>query len=93
MRYLIASLVVVDGMSATITSNATFGESEKDAVQREAANGLWPFFVPSGGPATNRVTFGAASGLKIETVVQAGNPLILGANVLGIARYLGHGAG
>ena len=92
MRYLIASLVVVDGLSATITSSATFAGAEKDAVRRESANGLWPFFIPNSGAATNTVTFGAASGLQIETVVQAGNPLILGANVLEIARYLGHGA-
>jgi len=91
MQFLTASLVIVDGLSATIASDAIYSNSDQDTVRGEAANGLWPFYLASSDVASNEVTFGEASGMKIETTTQPGHPIVLGANVLGVARFLGHG--
>lgn len=90
LRYLNASLVIVDGLRATLSSAAQYDKSEQDAVRRAAQQGLWPFFVPSSA-ATIAVEFDASSHLRVELCNQPGAPLLLGANVLSIARYLGHG--
>ncbi len=90
LRYLNASLVIVDGLRATLSSAAQYDKSEQDAVRRAAPQGLWPFFVP-GSAATIAVEFDASSHLRVELCTQPGAPLLLGANVLSIARYLGHG--
>jgi hypothetical protein len=91
MQCCLASLVVVDGVDATVTSDAIYSLSEQQTIRSNASRGLWPFFVPiKNSTATNMVTFDDVSGMKIETVTQPGNPLVIGANVLGIGQYLGH---
>lgn len=91
MRYLVASLVIVSGLRTSLTSSASYDKSEQEAVRRQAQQGLWPFYIPGSSAATSSVEFDGSSHLRIETGTQAGLPLVLGANVLGISRYLGHG--
>lgn len=86
-RFL-ASLVLVDGVDATITSDAVYDQADRETILGHARDGLWPFYAPSGAGVTNRVTFGR-SGMKIEIRTEPGNPLVLGGVVLGTARYLG----
>jgi hypothetical protein len=91
MLRFIASLVVVDSVSSTVASDAIYEKSDQQTILSNAPKGLWPFYTPTkSGDVTNEVTFDRASGMKIETVTQSGNLLVLGANVLGIAQYLGH---
>jgi hypothetical protein len=91
MRQLIASLLVMDGMHITITSDATYEEFDQQTILSNASSGLWPFFIlNSGSMVTNTITFGSTSGMQVETMVQPGTPIAIGANVLDIARYLGH---
>ncbi len=88
----IASIVVVDGVAATITSDSRFCKVDQQTIQRNAANGLWPFYsATKAGTVTNGVTFDDAKGMQIEVAIQPGNPIVLGNNVLGLAQYLGHG--
>ena len=91
MQYLLASLVVVDGLQASLTSLAVYDEAEQAAVRRAAPEGLWPFYVPRSAAATSSVGFDDSAHLRIETRTQPGAPLVLGANVLSVDRYLGHG--
>jgi len=90
MTQLIGSLLMVDGIDATIRSDAIYKEDDQRAIVESAAAGLWPFYVSSAA-AHNDPRFDADGGMTIRTVTKPGNPLVLGANVLGIARYLGHG--
>lgn len=91
MLRLPASLVLMDGGDITVTSDANFGPDAQQTILDNAPLGVWPFYAPTIGSAvSNAVTFAHTGGMEIETVTQPGNPLVIGANVLGIARYLGH---
>jgi len=89
LRYLIPSFSVVDGIQATITSSAAYTRTEQKTIRDQAAAGLWPFYAPNSTAVSNTMSFGAVSGMTIKTTSQRGNPLVLGANVLGVAQYLG----
>lgn len=94
MRRFSAALFVADGINAIVTSDASYSVTDQHVVEQNAANGAWPFYMPSNGSAvTNVVTFDQANRLKIETVTRPGKPIIFGANVLDVARYLGHATG
>jgi len=87
----IASLAVVDGSNVTVTSNALFGTTDQQTILDGAPLGFWPFYAPTlGGSVSNLVSFGSSRDMEIEIVTQPGNPLVIGANVLGIAQFLGH---
>lgn len=91
IQHLIASLVVVDGMKATITSDVSYSKTDQQTIHRNASKGLWPFYAPTNnGSVTNMITFDNIKGMKIETVTQPGNPIVIGNNILGVARYLGN---
>jgi len=93
MPRLIGSLVIVDGIDATIWSDGRYDEPDQKAIVENSVAGLWPFHCPSGAAGRNEVRFDAGVGMMIRTVTEPGNPAVLGANVLGIARYLGHSQG
>ncbi len=91
MPRLMISLVVADGMNATISSDASYSDTDQRTIQGNASKGLWPFYIPTNNSTvSNVVTFDNVNGMKIETVTQPGNLLMIGNNVLPIAQYLGH---
>ena len=90
MLRFVASLAMVDGSNITVTSDAIFGATDQRTILNYAALGVWPFYVPTGSAVSNAVTFANTGGMEIEIVTQPGNPLVIGANVLAVARYLGH---
>jgi hypothetical protein len=91
MLRFIASLAVVDGTNITVTSNALFSTTDQQTILDGAPLGFWPFYAPAlDGSVSNLVSFGSSGGMEIEIVTQPGNPLVIGANVLGIAQFLGH---
>lgn len=93
MQRLIASLIVVDGINATVTSDAIYSLTDQHTIITNAPRGLWPFYTPANSANTSVVvTFDEVTGLKLETITQPGHPLVIGVNVLGIAAYLGHGS-
>lgn len=89
LRRFLASLVVVDGVQAIVTSNAAYSEPDRHAILGNAEKGLWPFYAPTGDGVTNSVAFGTGGGMTIRIGTEAGKPLVLGGVVLGVARYLG----
>lgn len=92
MLRLSPALLVIDELEATVTSDATYSSIEQDIITSYTKNGLWPFYTPSSTSITNAVTFDCLddfSGMTITTIAQAKNPLVLGANVLSVGRYLG----
>ncbi|WP_228773436.1 hypothetical protein [Streptomyces eurocidicus] len=88
LRRAIASLLVVAGLTSVVTSDAVFPSDDQQAIRVKAAAGLWPFFVPTGGGVTSNASFDNGR-LRIETATPADKPLVIGAHVLPIARYLG----
>ncbi|TAG62541.1 hypothetical protein [Microcoleus sp. PH2017_02_FOX_O_A] len=92
LNHFIAALVVVDEVNATVTSNAIYCETDQQTILSNTSKGLWPFYVPSSDRVTNTVTFNADNTMTIDTVTQPRNPLVIGQNVLSLARWLGHSA-
>lgn len=91
MQRLIISLVVADGINVTISSSANYCAIDQQTIHNNIQNGVWPFYVPTNNSTvTNVSTFDNIKGMKIETVTQPGNPLVIGNNSLPIAQYLGH---
>jgi hypothetical protein len=88
LRRFLVSLAIVDGVQATVTSNAVYSESDRQAILAHAQEGLWPFYAPTGAGVASTVTFGA-EGMTIQCSTAVGNPLVLGDVALGIAQYLG----
>lgn len=93
MRYFLASLVVADGISATITSYANYSSSQQTQIQQNSSYGFWPFYWGSGSSTyTNSVSFTANSNMTYTMTSQTGNPLIIGAFVQAAGPYLGGNA-
>lgn len=92
MLYLLGALLVVDGVTVTVTSAASFRPADQRTIAAQSASGLWPFYAASApGAVSNSVDFDEPSGaLTISTTLQPGHPAVLGGNVLSIAAYLGH---
>ncbi|MFJ1705520.1 hypothetical protein [Kitasatospora sp. NPDC088346] len=85
----VASLLVADNVTCNVTSDAVFSADDQQALKAKAAAGVWPFFVPTGDGVTNNVGFDGQGKLTLETNTPKGRPLVIGATVLDIARYLG----
>lgn len=85
-----SAVVAVDGIDATITSHASYSESERTEIKSEASMSYWPFvsFDASGGHETS-TSFEDDGSMKVEMNVPKGNPHILGVNVLPIDQALG----
>lgn len=90
MRRLVASLLLADGGTITVTSDAVFDPEDQRAILDHARLGVWPFYAPTSSAVSNAVTFPRSGGMEIAIVTQPGNPLLIGTNVLGVGRYLGH---
>jgi hypothetical protein len=84
------SMVVADGISATITSYASYSSSQQTQITQNASSGFWPFYWGSGSSTyNNSVSFNSNANLTYTMTSQAGNPLIIGAFVLPAGQYLG----
>lgn len=90
MQYLPASLVAVDGIDATLSSEAHCTPADQDLIARHARDGLWPFYCPDSDICQNTVSFDQRGSMQLNTRIEPGNPCFLGVNVLNCARYLGH---
>ncbi|MDB5619275.1 hypothetical protein [Tardiphaga sp.] len=89
MRRAPASLLVVDALNITVTSDADFDRTEQQLILQHAPAGLWPLYAPITDAADTVVSFGRTDKMSIGITTRSGCPVMLGANVLGIARYLG----
>lgn len=86
------SIVVVDGIAATITSEATYSESEQQEITASASVGIWPFFSFGGeGGHTTSTSFDSEGSMTVTVSNPAGNPVVLGVNVVPVDAYLGGG--
>ncbi|HEY8548256.1 MAG TPA: hypothetical protein VIL36_24525 [Acidimicrobiales bacterium] len=84
------SLVVADGINATISSTATYSESERQTIKANASVGIWPFFSFGGsGGHTTQTDFASDGSMTVTVSNPPGNPVVLGVNVEPVETYLG----
>lgn len=75
----ISSIVVADGITIKMTSNASYSSSERTEIQAAAKTGIWPFFSVSGsGGSTTDIKFNDDGSFTATTTIALGNPQILG---------------
>lgn len=93
MQQFVGSLIVVDGMSVTVTSYASYSSDQQTTITHSSSGGFWPFYWGGGSSTyTNHVSFNSASNLVYTMSSPASCPMIIGANVLPASQYLGGNA-
>lgn len=93
MLWFTSSLVVADGIDVTIHSEAELSTEEKTEINANLSIGIWPFFSLGGsGGYTHDVSYSSTGAATIHISNPAGNPVVLGGNVLPVATYLTSGA-
>lgn len=89
MQHFIGSLIVADGMTVTVTSDAQYSASQQTQITQQSSGGFWPFYWGSSSSTyTNSVSFTSGSNLTYVMSSKAGNPMVIGANVLTSDQYL-----
>jgi hypothetical protein len=82
LRYVTTGLVIVDGLSMTMTVKADFTDQDQQTITSSHNGGLWPFFYSSGSAGFSYSGFSTdSSGFSVTVTSPEGNHLILGANV------------
>jgi len=90
MQRFLTSLIVVDGINATIKSYAQYNSSQQTTIHKQSSSGFWPFYWDSGSSTFQQnVSFAQDSSMTYTVTSQPGNPLIIGATVLPAGQYLG----
>lgn len=87
LNYALGSVVAVDGISLTLTSDADFTSEEQAIITSQL--GYWPMYgQQEKGIITTDVSFDPGT-MTIYYNVAPGNPVIIGNNVFAIGQYLG----
>jgi hypothetical protein len=90
MQRMIGSLVVVDGVSITMHSDASYSSDEQEKIHANAGAGFWPFFVSkASGGFESHVTFTDHGQMDVSATSPKGNPAVIGANVLQASAVFG----
>ncbi|KPF46340.1 hypothetical protein IP76_05485 [Rhizobium sp. AAP43] len=79
MQRVVQGLIVVDGVTITMTSSYSVAQEDRENVQHEFAAGFFPFFGVEGeGGWSNDVTFNDDGTFTAVSTSPVGNPQILG---------------
>ena len=79
MKRDVSALVVVDGVTITMTSSYSVDTADRESVKTEFAAGFFPFFGVDGeGGWSNSVTFHDDGTFTAVSTSEAGNPQIIG---------------
>jgi hypothetical protein len=90
MQRMVGSLIVADGISMTLHSDAAYSSDQQEQVHAKAEVGFWPFFSASGsGGYESHVTFSDDGQMDISASSPKGNPVVIGANVLQASDVFG----
>jgi len=87
LQRLLTSLVIVDGITCTITSEASYSTQEQQQINADMSVGIWPFFSlgASGGYSHSAATFDGGK-MTVTGSSVGGNPMILGGNVTQVGK-------
>lgn len=74
-----SAIVIVDGISITMTSNAAFSAAQQETFKAAFAAGIWPFFEAEGsGGWSSSYAFDDAGNVTVTSTAPTGNPQVLG---------------
>ena len=91
LNYAAGSVVAVDGISLTLTSDADFTSEEQDVIKSQVAMGYWPVYCQQRSTViTNEISFEPGK-MTIHCHTDPGHPVLIGSNVFTIDQYLGGG--
>jgi hypothetical protein len=89
LHYAIGSVLVVDGISLSLTSDADFTSEEQTMIKSQVELGYWPLYCRQKLPVTtNDISFEPGK-MTIQCNSSPGHPVLLGNNVFKINQYLG----
>jgi len=84
------SLIVVSGMTITVTSSAVFSAESQSLITSNQSAGLWPFYNESSSSGTSSsAAFNAAGNMTITITSPGDTPIVLGMNVVPVSAYVG----
>ncbi len=84
-----SALVVVDGITISMTSSQSYSSSEQTQIKTAIEAGFWPFFEASAsGGWTHDVSFASDGSMTVNSSSPAGNPTLLGVIVTPIGGVL-----
>ena len=79
LKNLTIGLIVVDGITTTMTTTASVSQSDRESFRAIASAGYWPFFKAQGeGGWSTDVSFNDNGSISITSSSKAGNPNVLG---------------
>jgi hypothetical protein len=88
LNYAIGSVLVVDGISLSLTSDAHFTTAEQAVIRSQVEMGYWPMYCQQKTAViTNDISFEPGK-MTITCNTEPGNPIIMGQHVLKISQYL-----
>jgi hypothetical protein len=89
LNYAIGSVLIVDGLSLTLTCEADFTSDEQSMIKSQVEMGFWPIYARQiDSIITNDISFGPGK-MTITCQSVPGNPIVMGNNVFRINQYLG----
>jgi hypothetical protein len=82
LQYNVIGIVVVDGVTQTLTSKAQYSDAEQSYVHSQSSEnyGCWPYYVTSKSSSTfnTSTTFNSDATMTVTTNSDVGNPMIIG---------------
>ena len=82
LQYLVTSLIVVDGISQVVTSDAVYTDDDQSYAHSEESEGYgcWPYYVSNSSSSTTQTHhhFDDEGHLKVTTTSPVGSPVIIG---------------
>jgi len=89
LNYAIGSVVAVDGITLSFTSDADFSSEEQAVIKSQVAMGYWPMYCRQKLPVIKNEIYFESGKMLITCYSAPGNPVLIGNNVLKINQYLG----
>lgn len=89
MQRVTDTLVIVDGIDITITSETSYSYEDQQTIKAQANAGVWPFFSASGsGGSSTDVTFSDSGAMTVKISSPAGNPQLIGVLVTPVGDFV-----
>ena len=82
LQYVATALIVVDGITQTVVSTASYTADEQTYAHSESHEGYgcWPYYVSndSSSTTTTNTTFNDQGQMTVQTISPVGNPVVIG---------------
>jgi hypothetical protein len=82
LQYVATGLVIVDGVTHTVTSDASYSSAEQTYAHSQSSSsyGCWPYYVSNSSSSTTQTStsFDDSGHMTVTTTSPVGNPLVIG---------------